>query len=112
MGVGIEGVKEPEEKCRDKNCPFHGSLSVRGQIIKGVVTSNASEKTAKVSWTRVHKLPKFERFERRGSSVMAHNPPCIDAEEGDLVKIAECRPLSKTKSFVIVEKIGEKDESS
>jgi small subunit ribosomal protein S17 len=33
----------------------------------------------------------------------AHNPPCINAKEGDVVKIAECRPLSKTKKFVVIE---------
>ena len=35
-----------------------------------------------------------------------HNPDCIDAKEGNLVKIMECRPLSKTKNFVIVEVLG------
>jgi small subunit ribosomal protein S17 len=32
----------------------------------------------------------------------------MDVEEGDRVLIAECRPLSKTVSFVVVEKLGEK----
>ena len=47
-------------------------------------------------------MRKFERFERGKSSVQAHNPDCIKAKEGDQVMIAECRPLSKTKSFVVV----------
>jgi len=38
------------------------------------------------------------------SRITAHNPPCIGAKTGDKVKIAECRPISKTKSFVVVEK--------
>ena len=38
------------------------------------------------------------------SRITAHNPPCLDAQRGDKVKIAECRPLSKTKNFVVVEK--------
>ncbi|MBN1455027.1 MAG: 30S ribosomal protein S17, partial [Methanomicrobia archaeon] len=41
---------------------------------------------------------------KRQSKIHAHNPPCINAKVGDIVKIAECRPLSKTKSFVVVEK--------
>jgi small subunit ribosomal protein S17 len=49
------------------------------------------------------KATKYERFEKRQSKIHAHNPPCIDAKAGDNVKIAECRPLSKTKSYVIVE---------
>ena len=40
---------------------------------------------------------------KKRSKLHAHNPPCIDAKPGDIVTIAECRPISKTKSFVIVE---------
>ena len=39
------------------------------------------------------------------SRITAHSTPCVDAQVGDMVRIAECRPLSKTKSFVVVEKI-------
>ncbi len=35
----------------------------------------------------------------------AHNPPCIDAKVGDRVRIGECRPLAKTVSFVVIEKL-------
>jgi small subunit ribosomal protein S17 len=49
------------------------------------------------------KIAKFERYEKRQSKIHAHNPPCIEAKAGDRVKIAECRPLSKTKSYVVVE---------
>ena len=44
------------------------------------------------------------------TKVVAYNPECIHAREGDIVKIMECRPLSKTKSFVVIEilKRGEK----
>ena len=45
------------------------------------------------------------RYEKRRSKILAHNPPCIDAKKGDKVKIAECRPISKNVSFVVVEKI-------
>ena len=37
---------------------------------------------------------------------MTHNTICINAKEGDIVKIMECRPLSKSKNFVIVEVLG------
>ncbi|RLI40477.1 30S ribosomal protein S17, partial [Candidatus Bathyarchaeota archaeon] len=49
----------------------------------------------------------FKRYERRRSLIPAHNPPCINAKEGDTVRIAECRPISKTVSFVVVEKLEE-----
>ena len=90
-------------KCEDINCPFHGTLSVRGRIFVGEVTSSKMHKTVTVEWERTKFVPKYERYEKRGSSVKAHNPPCIAAKEGNIVKIMECRPLSKTKKFVVVE---------
>ncbi len=101
--IGIE-VQLPEKECEDENCPFHGKLSVRGQIIEGVVVSDKAPKTVVVLRSYLKKIRKYERYEKRRSKIHAHNPPCIDAKVGDVVKIAECRPLSKTKSFVVVEK--------
>jgi len=49
------------------------------------------------------KATKYERFEKRRSKIHAHSPPCLEAKAGDHVRIAECRPLSKTKSYVVVE---------
>ncbi len=53
----------------------------------------------------MHFVPKYERYEKRTSSYAAHCPPCIEAKLGDKVRIAECRPLSKTISFVTIEKL-------
>ena len=47
-------------------------------------------------------------MKKKRTRLHAHNPSCIDAKEGDTVKIMECRPLSKTKKFVVIEKIDEK----
>jgi small subunit ribosomal protein S17 len=101
--IGIE-VKNPEKECEDVNCPFHGKLPVRGQVLEGMVISDKAQKTVVVLRTYLKKMRKYERFEPRRSKISAHNPPCINAKVGDVVKIAECRPLSKTKSFVVVEK--------
>jgi len=101
--IGID-VKEPDRECDDINCPFHGKLPVRGQIIEGVVVSDKAEKTVVVQRVYMKKIRKYERYEKRRSKIHAHNPPCIAAKAGDVVKIMECRPLSKTKSFVVVEK--------
>ena len=64
------------------------------------------QKTAIVEWERKQFLSKYERYEKRRSRVKAHSPSCIGAQDGDIVKIMECRPLSKTKNFVIVEILG------
>lgn len=99
--IGID-VPAPSRSCDDRNCPFHGSLRVRGQRIEGRVVSNKMERTAVVEHERLRHIGKFERYERRTGRYSAHNPPCLDAQAGDNVTIMECRPLSKTKSFVIV----------
>jgi len=96
-------LKKPKKTCDDRNCPFHGTLSIRGRVLDGVVISTKMDKTAVVRRDYLHYVPKLKRYERRRSHIPAHNPPCINIKEGNLVKIAECRPISKTVSFVVVE---------
>jgi small subunit ribosomal protein S17 len=98
-------LKKPKKSCEDRNCPFHGELSVRGRILEGKVVSAKMERTVIVRRDYLHYVPKFRRYERRHGHLPAHNPPCLDVKEGDKVKIAECRPISKTVSFVVVEKL-------
>jgi small subunit ribosomal protein S17 len=100
--IGLN-VKAPEAECTDPHCPFHGALSVRGQVLDGTVVSTKMDKTVVVQREYLKRNIKYDRYEKRRSKLHAHNPPCINAKEGDKVVIAECRPLSKTKNFVIVE---------
>jgi len=102
--IGLD-VKEPEGVCTSIHCPWHGKLKVRGRIFKGTVTSVKPMNTAIVKWNYFQRIPKYERYERRKTSVSAHNPECIKLKTGDMVTVAECRPLSKTKKFVVVEKV-------
>ncbi len=104
--IGID-VTEPKTKCDDPNCPFHGELPVRGQILDGIVTSDKAERTITVERSFYKFIRKFERYEKRKSVIHAHKPDCIDLNVGDAVKIAECRPLSKTKHFVVIEVKGD-----
>jgi small subunit ribosomal protein S17 len=105
MAIGLN-VTEPEEACSDQNCPFHGSLSVRGQLLEGTVASTDMEKTVVVEREYDVRVPKYDRYMKRRSRIPAHAPPCLGLEEGDTVRIAETRPLSKTKSHVVVEVLG------
>ncbi len=102
--IGIE-VSPPTESCTDPLCPFHGKLSVRGQIISGVVISSKMNKTAIVQREIMRFIPKFERYEKRTHHYAVHNPECLNVQRGDMVKIMECRPLSKSKSFVVIERL-------
>jgi small subunit ribosomal protein S17 len=100
--IGLN-VMAPQEECFDVNCPFHGTLPVRGQVITGKVVSDHMMGTVVVARNYLHYMNKFNRYEKRSSKLHAHVPPCVHAKVGDTVKIAECRPLSKTTSFVVVE---------
>jgi len=102
--IGI-AVTPPSKSCDDIHCPFHGTLPVRGQIITGVVASKKMQHAILVKREYMHLVPKYERYEKRTSLYAAHCPPCLDVAVGDTVRIAECRPLSKTISFVTIEKM-------
>ena len=102
--IGLD-IKPPDNKCNDKNCPFHGTLPVRGQVFTGSIVSNKMNSTVVVKRTFEKLITKYERYEKRQSKLHAHNPPCIETKEGNIVKVAECRPLSKTKKFVVIEVI-------
>ena len=104
--IGISATA-PANKCSDPKCPWHGRLPIRGRIFVGEVKSARAPKTAVVEWNFVHYIPKYERYERRHSRVSAYNPECVAAKKGDMVRIAECKPVSKTKSFAVIEIVGE-----
>jgi small subunit ribosomal protein S17 len=97
-------VPSPPRECNDPNCPFHSTLSVRGRVLEGFVVRDNMEKTVIVRRDYHHYVAKYLRYERRHNHVAAHNPPCIDAKVGEKVKIIECRPLSKSVSYVVVAK--------
>lgn len=108
--IGVT-VEPPKMECNDTHCPFHGNLSVRGRILDGVVVSDRMREAVVVQRSYHHYVPKYHRYERRRSRITAHNPPCIGTKVGDVVKIMECRPLSKSISFVIIEKTSQKTVS-
>ncbi len=97
-------------KCNDKKCAKHGSIKVRGNVFTGIVTSSKPHKTVIIERIITKKVPKYERYKKTKSKIAAHNPECINAKEGDTIKIGETRKLSKTKSFVVLE--VEKNESN
>ncbi|MEM0359796.1 MAG: 30S ribosomal protein S17 [Candidatus Diapherotrites archaeon] len=96
-------------ECNDSKCPIHGTTRVRGQSFKGKVISAKPTRTVTVERTIIRFVPKFERYKKTRSRVHAHNPPCINAKEGDTVIIGETRRLSKTKNFAVLKIVsGEK----
>jgi small subunit ribosomal protein S17 len=68
----------------------------------GVVSSNKMDKTITVSVERKLKHPKYGKFVKVSKKFHAHDET-NDAKVGDVVKITETRPLSKTKKWRLVE---------
>ena len=68
----------------------------------GVVSSNKMDKTITVSVERKLKHPKYGKFVKVSKKFHAHDET-NDANIGDVVKITETRPLSKTKKWRLVE---------
>jgi small subunit ribosomal protein S17 len=104
--LGIKGITEPKNECDDKNCPFHGTIKVRGRIFKGKVVSDKMNKGVIIEFKRIYKVQKYERFSKKRTRIRAHNPDCIKARLNDKVVIMETKPISKTKSFVVIKKEG------
>ncbi|MBI4451730.1 30S ribosomal protein S17 [Candidatus Woesearchaeota archaeon] len=93
-------------ECNDKNCPKHHGLKTRGRTFTGTVIASRMQRTATIEWPRTRYITKFERYGPARTRIKAHNPACLNAKNGDVVEIAECRPLSKTKKFTITQVIG------
>lgn len=70
-----------------------------GRVLKGIVTSNARDKTVKVEVKRQFRHPLYGKQVRKTSSYHAHTLEKIAL--GTRVDILECRPISKTKSWVV-----------
>jgi small subunit ribosomal protein S17 len=68
----------------------------------GRVTSNKADKTVTVMLERQVKHPLYGKYIKRSTKVHAHDEE-NSCGEGDLVSISECRPVSKTKSWRVVE---------
>ena len=68
----------------------------------GVVTSNKMEKSIVVSEVKKMKHPMYGKFVLKTKKYVAHDEK-NDCNEGDTVKIMETRPLSRTKSWRLVE---------
>ena len=75
--------------------------STNPRILTGVVTSNKADKTITVKIERKVKHPLYGKVVKRASKVHVHDEN-NSASIGDIVSVKECRPISKTKTWVLV----------
>lgn len=74
--------------------------SARVSTLRGVVVSDRMDKTVTVMVERSVRHPMYGKYIRRSSKIHAHDEE-NEYREGDIVRIAPCRPLSKNKSWYV-----------
>jgi len=72
------------------------------RTLTGKVVSNKMDKTITVSIERMVTHPTYGKILRRRTKIKAHDEKNT-CNEGDIVKIAQCRPISRHKSWTLVE---------
>ena len=71
------------------------------RVLQGVVVSDKMDKTVTVQVERRFKHPLYKKYIRKSKKYAAHDES-NDSKIGSVVKIRECRPLSKRKKWEIV----------
>jgi len=71
------------------------------RILQGVVVSDKMDKTVTVKVERRFKHPLYKKFIRRSKKYAAHDENNV-VKVGEIVKIRECRPISKRKTWEVV----------
>ncbi|HAQ49323.1 MAG: 30S ribosomal protein S17 [Glaciecola sp.] len=74
------------------------------RTVQGRVVSNKMDKTITVAVERKVKHPIYGKFIKRTTKLHAHDEANV-CNEGDFVSITECRPLSKSKNWMLVDVI-------
>jgi len=89
-----------EEMNKESQGDIQGESAMR--TVTGRVVSNKMDKSISVLISRVVKHPVYGKYLRRSTKVLAHDDQNV-CQEGDVVSITECRPLSKRKAWRLVE---------
>ncbi|NNE22643.1 MAG: 30S ribosomal protein S17 [Rhizobiales bacterium] len=74
------------------------------RILQGVVVSDKGDKTITVNVERRFTHPMMKKTVRRTKKYHAHDE-ANSAQVGDIVRIQECRPVSRSKSWMLLEKV-------
>jgi small subunit ribosomal protein S17 len=82
--------------------PVHAPVEGTRRVRQGVVVSNKAEKTITVRIDVARRHRRYEKVVRSSSTVHAHDES-NEAHEGDVVRVIESRPLSRTKRWTLVD---------
>jgi small subunit ribosomal protein S17 len=86
-------------------------VGTRGKIFEGIVTKKFPKRVV-IEFERMIYIKKYERYAKFKTKVHARLPETLEKEInlGDLIRIHECRPLSKIIHFVVIQKIKDAKE--
>eukprot|EP00999_Lentomonas_sp_LEN2_P001469 NODE_2511_length_554_cov_122.686183_g2461_i0.p1 GENE.NODE_2511_length_554_cov_122.686183_g2461_i0~~NODE_2511_length_554_cov_122.686183_g2461_i0.p1 ORF type:complete len:148 (+),score=31.63 NODE_2511_length_554_cov_122.686183_g2461_i0:71-514(+) len=104
VGLGFPTPKAAiKGKFVDQKCPFTGNVSIRGRLVRGVIVSSKMKNTIVVRRNYFHWIPKYQRYEKRHSNLSVHMSPAFEYGIGDEAICGQCRPLSKTVRFNVLQ---------
>lgn len=102
--------KKTSEKEEEKKNPaaavIYRRIGTRGRIFEGIVTKKFPKRIV-IEFERMIYIRKYERYAKMKTKIHARMPDIMekDINVGDLVRVRECRPLSKIIHFVVIEKL-------
>lgn len=88
-------------------------ISARGRVFQGNVIRKFPKRVT-IEFERTVKIQKFERFMKKRTRIHARLPDefANEINLGDLIRVQECRPLSKLIHFVVTEKVRSADSEN
>ena len=103
--------KSPEKKEKPVRTLKKGKINPRGRVFEGKVIKKFPKRIA-IEFERMVYLRKYERYLKSRTKIHARLPENMenDIGIGDLIRIQECRPLSKLIHFVVIKKIKDREE--
>lgn len=86
-------------------------INPRGKIFEGIVTKKFHKRVL-IEFERMIYIKKYERYAKLKTKIHARLPEILEKEInlGDLIRVHECRPLSKIIHFVVIQKIKDAKE--
>jgi small subunit ribosomal protein S17 len=81
------------------------------RVMQGVVVKDAKDKTISVLVERSVKHPVYKKYIKRSKKFLAHDEG-NRSRQGDLVSIVESRPLSKRKTWILIDDAGSADQGA
>jgi small subunit ribosomal protein S11e len=109
VGLGFKTPKAAVEgKYIDQKCPFTGNVSIRGRIIRAQVRSTKMKRSIVIRRNYLHFINKYQRYMKRHKNFTVHCSPCFEPAVGDNVIVGQCRPLSKTVRYNVLQVVSRK----